>query len=175
MTVVGWQEEVKRLACKMMTHVPFVTKSLNLLIICLVGCLFAREIWYHVLLRLRWHSGLTPSRHYCANLAEWCVCSRNARSHQKLTASALILNLVILTSLMIWIERNRTFNNNQLFLIQQEGFETLLVIYIKKTPKRVHLTGYRRKEKKTHSKLTAKLMILAIVQCSENIFSLLYG
>ena len=116
-----------------------------------------------------------PSRHYCANLAEWCVCSRNARSHQKLTASALILNLVILTSLMIWIERNRTFNNNQLFLIQQEGFETLLVIYIKKTPKRVHLTGYRRKEKKTHSKLTAKLMILAIVQCSENIFSLLYG
>ena len=51
-------------------------------------------------------------------------------------------------------------------------------LYIKEKKRVPPLTVYKRKvkkEKKTHSTPTTKLVILAIVQCLENILSLLFG
>ena len=73
----------------------------------LLNCSFARQIWYLVLQRLRWHS-LTPNGR-CFDLATWWTSSRKKLT--KVDRKAFD-TLVILTSWMIWNERNRrTFDS----------------------------------------------------------------
>lgn len=73
----------------------------------LLNCSFARQIGYLVLQRLRWHS-LTPNGR-CFDLATWWTSSRKKLT--KVDRKAFD-TLVILTSWMIWNERNRrTFDS----------------------------------------------------------------
>ena len=73
----------------------------------LLGCSFARELWFNILLRLRWHF-LTPGN-LDESLADWW--SRSRKRLQKADRKCFD-SLVILTSWMIWNERNRrTFDS----------------------------------------------------------------
>ena len=76
----------------------------------LLGCSFARELWFNILLRLRWHF-LTPGN-LDESLADWW--SRSRKRLQKADRKCFD-SLVILTSWMIWKERNaRIFDSKQL-------------------------------------------------------------
>ena len=80
----------------------------------LVGCSFTREVWYHILLRLRWHA-LTPDRQ-CFDLADWWT---SVRKRLQKTDRRCFDSLVILTSWFIWNERNRrTFDNGVKTVVQ---------------------------------------------------------
>lgn len=69
---------------------------------------FAKELWYCVLLRLRWHF-LTPGN-LDDSLPDWWTRSR--KKLQKADRKCFD-SLIILTAWMIWNERNRrTFDNN---------------------------------------------------------------
>ncbi|KAG2538450.1 hypothetical protein PVAP13_9NG381214 [Panicum virgatum] len=68
----------------------------------LVGCSFSREVWYRVLLRLRWYV-LTPDHRYF-DLADWWNASR--KKLQKAERKCFD-SLVILISWLLWNERNR--------------------------------------------------------------------
>ena len=73
----------------------------------LLNCCFAREIWYRTLFMLNWHE-LAPNGQ-CLDLADWWTTARKSIAKAE---RMCFDSLVILTSWMLWNERNRrTFDS----------------------------------------------------------------
>jgi len=101
MIVVGQRKEGSATTFKTLTRVLCAQESETIAHL-LVGCSFSREVWYRVLLRLRWYV-LTPDHRYF-DLADWWNASR--KKLQKAERKCFD-SLVVLVSWLLWNERNR--------------------------------------------------------------------